>query len=228
MPNGAEVFATGISHSYRTAAGDLKVLDEAELHVEPGSFVSIVGPSGAGKSTLLSLLGGLEPGQQGELRVGGQDLGRLDRNELAAYRRTTVGFVFQHFGLLDTLTAVENVAVARLLAGDSRAEARRRGTELLERVGLAARAAHRPQALSGGERQRVAIARALANGPALVLADEPTGNLDEDNGAMVVDLLESITTDEGRTVVAVTHDHRVAERAHHRYRLSSGRLEVEP
>ncbi len=228
MPIGAEVVVTDVSHRYRTPDGELLVLDGASLQVASGTFVSIVGPSGAGKSTLLSLLGGLEPGQQGELRVAGHTLGDLSRDELAAYRRSTVGFVFQHFGLLDTLTAAENVAVARLLAGDSKAAAMTRATALLDRVGLGAHASHRPQALSGGERQRVAIARALANDPALLLADEPTGNLDEGNGEMVVDLLESISTEEGRTVVAVTHDRRVAERARRQLLLTGGQLVVQP
>jgi putative ABC transport system ATP-binding protein len=221
---GVEIEVGDVTHSFAVDEGRLVVLDRLSLAVPAGSYVSIVGPSGAGKSTLLSLLGGLEPAQGGILAVGGRSLGALSRNELARYRRSTVGFVFQHFGLLDTLTAAENVGVARLLAGDSRAEARRRSLELLDRVGLADRASHRPAALSGGERQRVAVARALGNEPELLLADEPTGNLDDENGAMVVDLIESISVEQGCTVVAVTHDHRLAGRADHRYRFVGGQL----
>jgi len=226
MPGGVDIQVSDVTHAFASDEGDLVVLDALSMRVEAGSFVSIVGSSGAGKSTLLSLLGGLEPAQSGELRVGGRSLGTLSRDELAGYRLSTVGFVFQHFGLLDTLTAAENVSVARLLAGASRADARTRALELLDRVGLASRATHRPQQLSGGERQRVAIARALCNEPDLLLADEPTGNLDEENGAMVVDLLQTISAHDRCTVLAVTHDRRVAERADHRYRLAQGRLAV--
>lgn len=224
MTGGVSIVVKGVTHTYRVHEGDLVVLDDVSLEVAAGSFVSIMGPSGSGKSTLLALVGGLEPQQRGELVVGGRSLRALSRNELAAFRRTTVGFVFQHFGLLDTLTAAENVAVARLLAGDTRAEARRQALRLLDRVGLAERSSHRPQQLSGGERQRVAIARALANEPQLLLADEPTGNLDEENGARIVGLLQAISSEDHCTVVAVTHDRRVAESAAQRHLLSAGRL----
>ncbi len=224
MPDGVDVEVEQLSHAYDAGHGRLVVLDGLSMRVGAGSFVSIMGPSGAGKSTLLSLLGGLEPAQAGRVDIGGQTLGSLSRDELAAYRRSTVGFVFQHFGLLDTLTAAENVAVARLLVGESRPAAMRRAAEMLDRVGLGERASHRPPTLSGGERQRVAVARALCNSPALVLADEPTGNLDEENGAMIVALLGSISVEDGCTVVAVTHDRRVAESADLRYRLRDGRL----
>ena len=225
---GVEVVVEHVTHSFAVEEGTLVVLDDVNLHAAPGAYVSITGPSGSGKSTLLSLLGGLEPSQDGSLQVGGQSLGSLSRDQLAAYRCSTVGFVFQHFGLLDTLTAAENVAVPLLLAGSSRAEANRRALDLLDRVGLAERASHRPAALSGGERQRVAVARAIGNGPALLLADEPTGNLDEDNGRMVVDLLESICAEQGCTVIAVTHDRGLAVRAEHRYRLERGQLQAAP
>jgi predicted ABC-type transport system involved in lysophospholipase L1 biosynthesis ATPase subunit len=226
MSCGAEVVVKNVSHSFAVDSGDLVVLDDLSFQAAPGSYVSIMGPSGAGKSTLLSLLGGLEPAQSGSLQVGGHALGTMSRKALASYRCSTVGFVFQHFGLLDTLTAAENVAVPLLLAGKSRPEARRRSMELLDRVGLAERATHRPPALSGGERQRVAVARAIGNGPELLLADEPTGNLDEENGRMVIDLLESICTERACTVIAVTHDPRLAARADRRYRLKSGQLVV--
>jgi len=224
MSRGVEVLVEHVTHQFAVEHGTLVVLDDLSFEAAPGSYVSIMGPSGAGKSTLLSLLGGLEPAQGGTLLVGGHSLGTMSRKELAAYRCSTVGFVFQHFGLLDTLTAAENVAVPLLLAGRSRSDARRRSLELLDQVGLAERATHRPPALSGGERQRVAVARAIGNDPVLLLADEPTGNLDEENGRMIVDLLESICTERACTVVAVTHDPRLAERADRRYRLKAGRL----
>jgi putative ABC transport system ATP-binding protein len=148
----------------------------------------------------------------------------LSRDALAAFRRRTVGFVFQHFGLLETLSARENVELACMLAGASRSARRRRAEDLLEAVGLAARAEHRPAALSGGERQRVAIARSMANDPALILADEPTGNLDEGSAAAVVDLLESLRRDRGITLVMVTHHRELAARAVDRWALEDGRL----
>ncbi len=224
MSGGVEVLVEGVTHRFEVEGGQLVVLDDLSFHVSPGSYVSIMGPSGAGKSTLLSLLGGLDSAQSGSLQVGGHALGTLSRKELASYRCSTVGFVFQHFGLLDTLTAAENVEVPLLLAGNSRAEARRRSLELLERVGLADRSTHLPAALSGGERQRVAVARAVGNDPDLLLADEPTGNLDEDNGRMIVDLLESVCAERACTVIAVTHDPRLAARADRKYRLKGGQL----
>ena len=155
------------------------VLDGLDLDVDAGGYVALVGASGAGKSTLLSVIGGLEPAQAGSVVIGGQDLAGLSRTELATFRRETVGFVFQHFGLLEALTAAENIELACSLARVAPAARRTRVRDLLDAVDLADRARHRPVELSGGERQRVAIARALANGPSLVLADEPTGNLDD-------------------------------------------------
>ena len=157
------------------------------------------------------------------MEVGGRDITRLSGDELAAYRRSTVGFVFQHFGLLDALTASENVELATALAGTARAARRARAAELLDAVGLAQRGDHRPAALSGGERQRVAIARALANRPRLLLADEPTGNLDEAATARVVDLLETARRDHGCTLVMVTHDRSLAARADDQLLLPGGR-----
>ncbi len=229
MAGGVDLVLEGLTHTYDPTGEHLTVLEDLDLTVEAGAYVSVMGASGAGKSTLLAVLGGLEPPQRGTVRVGGRSLGALRRDELAHYRRSTVGFVFQHFGLLATHTAVENVALARLLAGDSRRGATRRALAWLDRVGVADRATHRPGALSGGEQQRVALARALVNEPRLVLADEPTGNLDEGNGAQVVALLESLSHDQGCTVVTVTHDRELARRADRRYRLQDRRLvEVAP
>jgi len=203
------------------------VLDDLALQIPAGGYASIMGSSGAGKSTLLSVLGGLETPQSGEVIVGGTDLRHLSRNALAGFRRATVGFVFQHFGLLDTLTALENVALARVLGGEPARRSRLRAAELLELVGLGDRLSHPPARLSGGERQRVAIARALANEPRLVLADEPTGNLDEESSAHVIELLEHLPADQGCTLVIVTHDRRVAERASQHFRLAGGQLRPE-
>jgi len=222
MGAGVSIAVRGLTHRYRTREGPLTVLDAVDLDVGDGGYVAVTGPSGAGKSTFLSVLGGLEQLQEGEARVGDIDLADLRGDELAAYRRATVGFVFQHFGLLETLTAAENVELAGTLAG-LRARARRaRAAELLEAVALAGRAGHRPLQLSGGERQRVAIARALANQPALLLADEPTGNLDEESAASVIGLLEALRAEHGCTLVVVTHNRAVAARALTTFALVTG------
>ena len=217
--------ARALRHTYDTGRGPLTVLDGVDLEIPASGYAVLTGPSGAGKSTLLGLLGGLEPPQSGELVVGQHDLSRLAGDGLAAYRRATVGFVFQHFGLLDTLTADENVELALTLSGIRPSERRRRSAALLDAVGLGARSTHKPLELSGGERQRVAIARALANGPELVLADEPTGNLDEDAAVMVVELLETLPADHGCTLVLVTHNRALAARAPLRLRLAAGRIQ---
>ena len=201
-------------------AGALRVLDGVALTVEPGDYVALAGPSGVAKSTLLSIIAGLEAPQRGSVVVDGHELDGLDGDGLAAFRRTTVGFVFQHFGLLETLTALENVELAGALERISRAERRRRARELLAGVGLD----DRPAQLSGGERQRVAIARALMNRPRLLLADEPTGNLDEAAATAVVDLIEQVRTDTGTTVIVVTHNAAVARRAERRLDLRAGRV----
>ena len=182
MP-GAAIAVRGLTHRYESASGPLTVLDAIDLDVAGGEFVAVTGASGAGKSTLLCLLGALDAPQSGSVTIDGHDLSNASRDELANFRRVTVGFVFQHFGLLDTLTAAENVALACTLAGVGARSGRKRAESLLEAVGLGQRLDHPPTRLSGGERQRVAIARALANEPRLVLADEPTGNLDEDSTA---------------------------------------------
>ena len=219
---GVAITLRGLSHTYRTADGPLTVLGGLDLDLADGGYAAITGPSGAGKTTLLSLLGGLEAPQRGQIVVGGEDLTRLSGDGLAAYRRATVGFVFQHFGLLETLTALQNVELAGTLAGTTPAERRARGMELLDAVGLAERAAHRPSRLSGGERQRVAIARALVNRPKLLLADEPTGNLDDDAATMVIELLEAVRREHACTLVMVTHNHTLAARAEQKVTLVRG------
>jgi putative ABC transport system ATP-binding protein len=221
---GAGILVRGLSHGYRAPGGSIQVLRELDLDVEPGGYVTIGGRSGAGKSTLLAILGGLERHRQGRVVVGDTDLSTLSGDGLASYRRATVGFVFQHFGLLDTLTASENVELASALARTPIRARRRRAGALLSAVGLVDRMDHRPHALSGGERQRVAIARSLANAPALILADEPTGNLDEDSAADVAALLEQMHGSTGCTLLIVTHNRLVAKRAPLRYVLEDGRI----
>jgi putative ABC transport system ATP-binding protein len=218
MPSAVTV--SDVRHSY----GRTQVLAGVDLRVQDGEHVAVTGPSGAGKSTLLALLGGLERLQSGTIAVGQADLARLGGRELARYRRRTVGFVFQHFGLLDTLTARENVELAMAFAGVSGRERGQRALRLLESVGLADRTDHLPAELSGGERQRVALARALANRPALVLADEPTGNLDDDSASRVLDVLEELRREAGFTMLVVTHDPEVARRADREVHLSRGLL----
>jgi putative ABC transport system ATP-binding protein len=215
----------GLTHRYETPGGTLTVLDDLELTVAEGEHVAVVGPSGSGKSTLLALIGGLDGPQMGTVRVAGKDLSTLRRDELAQFRARTVGFVFQHFGLLDSLTAVENVELAGTLAGSARRVRRRDALDLLDAVGLAGRAHHAPATLSGGERQRVAIVRALMNKPRLVLADEPTGNLDAASADVVADLLHSTAADQGSALVIVTHDPAIATRADRVLELRSGRFE---
>jgi ABC-type lipoprotein export system ATPase subunit len=222
---GAEIRIRGLLHAYGEE-GQVSVLRGLDLDVESGGYVAITGVSGAGKSTLLALMGGLEAVQSGSLVVGGRDLARLGPRELAHFRRDVIGFVFQDFGLLGMLTAQENVEMALTLAGVSRGERRRRAAALLAEVGLADRASHRPAALSGGELQRVAMARALANRPRLVLADEPTGNLDEDSALRVLELLERLRAERGCTLVVVTHNPELAQRAERRFRLSRGTLQL--
>ena len=217
------VVARSLSHCYDGPSGPVPVLDDLDLDVPAGGYVALVGASGAGKTTLLALLGGLERVQSGTLTVGYHDVAALTGDALAAYRRLTVGFVFQHFGLLEALTAAENVELAAVLAGERPSQRRERARALLDAVGMTPRASHRPGALSGGERQRVAIARALVNRPRLVLADEPTGNLDEDTSVEVLRLLESLQTERGCTLLVVTHDRVVARRARHVVTLDRGR-----
>jgi ABC-type lipoprotein export system ATPase subunit len=222
---GLAIDAEGLSHHYPGVGGPgLTVLDDLALFVEEGERVAITGRSGAGKTTLLALLGGLERPQQGSLRVGGVDIASLAGDDLATYRRETVGFVFQHFGLLDSLTALENVELAMSVAGVAPRVRRARAHDLLARVGLGERADHLPRALSGGERQRVAIARAAANDPRLILADEPSGNLDDESTALVLDLLDELVRGRGCTFVIATHDRVVAARADRRLRLENGLL----
>jgi ABC-type lipoprotein export system ATPase subunit len=196
-----------------------------DLTIARGELLAVVGVSGSGKSTLLHLLGGLDTPTSGTIRVAGRALGALTGFERALYRRRTVGFVFQAFHLVPSMTAAGNVALALTLQGTYGADRRRRAAEALQRVGLASRADHRPGQLSGGEQQRVALARAIVHQPPLLLADEPTGNLDRHNAAQVLALIRSINREQGTTVVLVTHDEESATRIADRVvRLRDGRL----
>jgi ABC-type lipoprotein export system ATPase subunit len=206
------VRARGLCKQYGSGAGLVRAVDEVDLEITQGEALAIMGPSGCGKSTLLHLLGGLDRLSAGELWLAGRRIDRLTERGLAQLRRHDVGFVFQAFHLMDELTAEENVELPALLAGRSPRQARRRARQLLDQVGLCDRAAHLPSALSGGQRQRVAIARALANEPQIVLADEPTGNLDSAAALEVLRLFESLHT-AGITLVVVTHDERIAATA---------------
>jgi putative ABC transport system ATP-binding protein len=198
------------------------VLAGASAVVHEGEFVALLGPSGSGKSTLLNLVGGLDAPTAGEVRIGDVALNRLDERARTLFRRTHIGFVFQFFNLIPTLTAAENVLFPLELAG--RSAAPERAVEMLDRVGLGARAGSFPDRLSGGEQQRVAVARALVHEPLLVLADEPTGNLDTATGDRVLALLETLTRSAGRTLIVVTHSERVVERADRVLALRDGQL----
>jgi ABC-type lipoprotein export system ATPase subunit len=204
--------ARGLRKDYGKGEGLVRAVDGVDLDVAPGETVAVMGPSGCGKSTLLHLLGGLDRASGGEVWLAGRRIDQIGEKALARVRRTAVGFVFQAFHLMEELTAVENVELSALLAGRSRRAARRRATDLLERVGLGDRNGFLPSALSGGQRQRVAIARALSNEPLVVFADEPTGNLDSGATMDVLRLFESLH-EARQTLVIVTHDARIAATA---------------
>jgi len=201
----------------------VRALDGIDLEIPAGSFTVVMGPSGSGKSTLLYLLGGLDRPSEGEIEVNGQRLDAMDENQLALFRRKTVGFIFQSFNLVQSMSAQENVAFPMQFAGTPARQRQQRSLELLEQVGLGDRSQHRPNELSGGQQQRVAIARSLVNEPALVLADEPTGNLDTTSGGSVMQVLSDLHK-AGRTVLVVTHDQRMAHFASHRIFILDGKI----
>ena len=214
--------ARDLSKEYRSGDNRLTVLRDVNFAIPQGAFVAIVGPSGSGKTTLLGLLAGLDTPSTGQVILDGSDMTAMDEDQRARLRGEKVGFVFQSFQLIATLTALENVQVPLELRGDSGAGERAR--ELLSRVGLGDRLDHFPTQLSGGEQQRVAIARAFANAPRILFADEPTGNLDSDTGSRIVELLESLNRESRTTIILVTHDHGLAGRAQRIIRLSDGRV----
>jgi len=217
------VRVSGVRRLFSMGREQVRALDGVELEIPAGSFAAVLGPSGSGKSTLLHLLGGLDRASEGSIEVGGQRLESMDENALAVYRRTMVGFIFQSFNLLASMTALDNVAFPMQFAGVARGERMLRAWDLLGQVGLRDRAYHRPGELSGGQQQRVAIARALVNNPRLILADEPTGNLDTHSGVQIMQLLAELRG-QGRTVVAVSHDPRITQFATETVRLIDGRV----
>ena len=200
----------------------MRALDGLDLDIDAHTFTVVMGPSGSGKSTLLYLLGGLDRATAGETSIDGQRLDEMDENALALFRRRTVGFVFQSFNLIPSMTALDNVAFPMQFAGITSIERNNQARTLLGQVGLSDRTDHRPTELSGGQQQRVAIARALVNNPSLILADEPTGNLDTSSGAAVMQLLSDLHN-AGRTVLVVTHDPRMTRFATHKIYLLDGR-----
>ena len=209
--------------SYVMGQVTVHALAGVELEIEANTFWVVMGPSGSGKSTLLHLIGGLDRPTSGEIRVGQQSIDHLDENELAVFRRRSVGFIFQSFNLISSMTALENVEFPMRFARVSRRKRKERAIELLRQVGLEDRAFHKPTELSGGQQQRVAIARALVNNPALILADEPTGNLDTSSGVSVMQLLSDLHRS-GRTVIVVTHDERMTQFATHTVGLLDGKI----
>jgi putative ABC transport system ATP-binding protein len=221
--NAPIVEASGVSRVFPMAAGPVSALHDVSLRIAAGEYLGVVGPSGCGKSTLLHVLGCVDVPTSGEVRFQGREVGSLPDAERSRLRLREIGFVFQRFFLLPMLTAFENVELPQAEAGVARAERRARTQELLEYVGLSRRAGHRPAELSGGEMQRVAIARALANRPQLLLADEPTGELDQATGEQIIGLLDQLHA-RGTAVVVVTHDPAVASRAHRLIRMRDGEI----
>lgn len=201
------------------------VLNGVDLDLAEGRFVALLGASGSGKSTLLNILSGIEPADEGEILLRGRDILQFSEDEFTLFRRQEIGFIFQFFNLLPTLSALENVSLPLELAGASASESARKAQELLDAVGLGDRAGTLPDRLSGGEQQRVAIARAMVHQPSLLLADEPTGNLDEETGQRVMQLLDDLTRSRGRTLLMATHSREIARRADQVFRLRDGHLE---
>jgi putative ABC transport system ATP-binding protein len=214
---------TGLTRHYQMGGTTVRALDGVDIDIEPHTFTVVMGPSGSGKSSLLYLLGGLDRPSGGEIWVDGQRLDTMDENRLAVFRRDKMGFIFQSFNLVQSMSAWENVAFPMQFAGVAAARRRERATHLLSQVGLAERSHHKPNELSGGQQQRVAIARALVNDPALILADEPTGNLDTSSGVTVMQMLSDLHRN-GRTVLVVTHDPRMTRFATHKIFLLDGKV----
>jgi putative ABC transport system ATP-binding protein len=213
-----------ITKEYKLGETVVRALRGLDLGIEEGEIVALMGPSGSGKSTLMHIIGALDTPSQGTAFLDGQDLERLKEKELVALRGKKIGFVFQTFNLIQTLTAQQNVELPMIFQGIRRAERAERAKELLVKVGLADRVRHKPSELSGGERQRVAIARALANDPEIILADEPTGNLDTESGKAILEMLKGLRVNDGKTVIIVTHDPEATAIAGRVIRLRDGRV----
>ncbi|UYZ14822.1 ABC transporter ATP-binding protein [Brevibacillus sp. WF146] len=225
MANGTgELTVTGVNHSYGTGKIKVPVLFDINLHVDKGEFVALCGSSGSGKSTLLNLLAGLTKPDEGSIFVNGEEISRFSENELCLFRRRCMGFIFQSYNLLPNLTALENVELPLIFAGESRKSRRAKAKEMLERVGLDGRMDHKPNELSGGQQQRVSIARALVNQPSIVLADEPTGNLDSKTEQEILELMRRMNRENGTTFIIVTHEQEVAEQSDRVIYLQDGRV----
>jgi ABC-type lipoprotein export system ATPase subunit len=214
---------TDLTKHYQMGGTIVRALDGVSLDIQPHTFTVVMGPSGSGKSSLLYLLGGLDRSTSGQISIGGERLDQMDENALALFRRRTLGFIFQSYNLITSMNAAENVAFPMQFTGIHVAERSKRARQLLEQVGLADRAHHRPAELSGGQQQRVAVARALVNDPSLILADEPTGNLDTASGVTIMQLLSELHRS-GRTVLVVTHDPRMTRFATHKIFLLDGHV----
>ncbi|MBU3724360.1 MAG: ABC transporter ATP-binding protein [Burkholderiaceae bacterium] len=214
-----------VGKSYRRGDQQVPVLQDLSLNIHHGEFLALMGPSGSGKSTLLNLIAGIDRPDQGEIIIDGRDITKLSESELARWRAANVGFIFQFYNLIPVLTAFENVALPLQLTSLSESEKKARVTEALKTVGLADRMDHTPNELSGGQQQRVAIARALITDPKLIVADEPTGDLDRQSAQDILDMLERLNQDMGKTILMVTHDPKAAEHAKAIVHLEKGQLE---
>jgi ABC-type lipoprotein export system ATPase subunit len=218
------VRSQGVTRVYKVGQVDVHALRGVDFHVEPGEFVALMGRSGSGKTTLMNIIGGLDHATEGHVSLFGNDISQLSDRKLTELRRANIGFVFQSFALMPTMSAFENVELPMRMVGAGRRERRQRVMEVLELVGLTRWARHRPQEMSGGQQQRVAIARALVNHPGLILADEPTGELDSTTGRSIFELFRSVSKDEGVTVVTTSHDPSVQEYVDYTYRMADGRI----
>jgi len=219
-----ELTVTDVNHSYGTGKIKVPVLFDINLHVNKGEFVALCGSSGSGKSTLLNLLAGLTKPEEGSVTVSGAEISSYSENELCLFRRKSMGFIFQSYNLLPNLTALENVELPLIFAGEGVKKRREKATEILERVGLEGRIDHRPNELSGGQQQRVSIARALVNQPGIILADEPTGNLDSKTEQEIMNLMKQMNKENGTTFIIVTHEQEVAEQSDRVIYLQDGRV----
>jgi putative ABC transport system ATP-binding protein len=226
MSNESIILTRNLRKIYRVGEVDVEALRGVDLDVPRGEFLSIIGPSGSGKSTLFNIIGGLTPPSSGEVRVGQEDLASLTDAGRTRLRKRTVGFVFQKFNLLPNLTARDNIELARFLGGGSKNGSDPEFQNVLNLLGIANRLDHKPNALSGGEQQRVAVARAIVNRPAILLADEPTGNLDSVNSAAVLDILKDLNQRLGQTVLMITHNPEAAAYADRTIRMRDGRIEA--
>lgn len=220
----ALILAQNLSKSYRKGTQIVPVLEGIDLRVEEGDFLALMGPSGSGKTTLLNLIAGIDTPDEGSIHAAGVDITRLPESQLADWRASNVGFVFQFYNLMPVLTAFENVELALLLSKLSRRQRKEHVALVLKLVGLHDRMSHYPAQLSGGEQQRVAIARAVVSDPTLIVADEPTGDLDRSSAAEILDLMERLNQELGKTIIMVTHDQRAADKAHRVLHLDKGAL----